>query len=52
MRSVPPTISQIDWLGVALTLGTLGVVVMAVIVLVLVGVRRIAVQAVMRVAER
>ena len=52
LRSVPPTISQIDWLGVALTLGTLGVVVLAVIVLVLIGVKRIAVQAVMRVAER
>jgi putative ABC transport system permease protein len=52
LRSVPPTITQIDWTGVALTLGTLGVVVVAVIVLVLIGVRRIAVQAVMRVAER
>jgi hypothetical protein len=52
LRSVPPTINQIDWGGVALTLGTLGVVVTAVIVLILIGVRRIAVQAVMRVAER
>ena len=52
LRSVPPTIGQIDWTGVALTLGTLGVVVVAVIVLVLIGVHRIAVQAVMRVAER
>ncbi|MDA1258319.1 MAG: ABC transporter permease, partial [Chloroflexi bacterium] len=52
LRSVPPTISQIDWLGVTLTLGTLAVVVALVIVLVLAGVRRIAVQAVMRVAER
>jgi len=52
VRSVPPTINQIDWGGVALTLGTLGVVVAAVILLVLIGVRRIAVQAVMRIAER
>lgn len=52
LRSVPPTIGQIDWMGVALTLGTLGVVVFVVIALVLLGVRRLAVQAVMRVAER
>jgi len=52
VRSVPPTINQIDWGGVALPLGTLGVVVAAVILLVLIGVRRIAVQAVMRIAER
>jgi hypothetical protein len=52
LRSVPPTISQIDWTGVALTLGTLGVVVVVVVVVVLIGVRRIALQAVMRVAER
>ncbi|MCH7907328.1 MAG: ABC transporter permease, partial [Chloroflexi bacterium] len=52
VSSVPPTISQVDWLGVALTLGTLAVVVLLVIVAVLIGVRRIALQAVMRVADR
>ena len=52
LRSVPPTIGQVDWLGVALTLGTLAVVVVVVVAIVLIGVRRIALQAVMRVAER
>ena len=49
---MPPTIGQVDWLGVALTLGTLAVVVLVVVAIVLIGVRRIALQAVMRVAER
>jgi len=40
LRSVPPTISQINWTGVALTLGILGVVMLAVIGLVVLGVRR------------
>ena len=52
VSSVPPTISQVDWLGVALTLGTLAVVVLLVIVAVLIVVRRIALQAVIRVAHR